>query len=156
MIDATTSVPQYWIAVVAQDRAERARDGGYAELTYGRAGILELLHPGDGYITYSPRATDGKGAPVQAFTTLGYVRTGMLYRTSQEDGGAAFRLPVDYLPAPAAPIKPLLDVLGFIRNRQHWGAAFRFGALRITAEDFGRIAAAMGHVPRTEEQSRAA
>src|SRR5947209_17510744 len=73
-----TTLPQCWIAVVAQDRAERARAGGYAELNHGRAGILELLHAGDAYVTYSPRMCDPKGDPVQAFTTLGYVRDATL------------------------------------------------------------------------------
>lgn len=150
-----TELPQYWIAVVARDRAERARNGGYAELNHGRAGILELLHAGDAYVTYSPRMCDPKGEPVQAFTTLGYVRDATLYRGEQPDGAPAFRLAVDYVPANSAPIKPLLESLTFIRNRQHWGAAFRFGALRITAADFARIANAMGHDIHGE-QARAA
>lgn len=155
MNDATALQPQYWIAVVAQDRAERARQGRYAELSHGRAGILELLRPGDGYVTYCPRTTDPKGTAVQAFTTLGRVGTGALYRVTEPDGSAAFRLAVDYVAAQPAPVKPLLDSLTFIRNRQHWGAAFRFGALRITGADYARIAAAMG-VREMKEQAHAA
>jgi hypothetical protein len=34
--------------------------------------------------------------------------------------------------------------LSFIRSKDHWGAAFRFGFLRVPEEDFARIAAAMG------------
>ncbi len=154
-MDNKTEAPRYWIAVVAQDRAERGRDGGYAELAHGRAGILELMQPGDGYMTYSPRVTDPKGAPVQAFTALGYVRDGGIYRAPDPEGTLVFRLPVTYLPASMSPIKPLLDALTFIRNRQHWGAAFRFGGLRILPGDFARIAAAMGH-DATAEQARAA
>lgn len=138
--------PQYWIAVVAADHAERARAGGYAELNHGRAGILELMRVADGFLTYSPRTSDPKGEPLQAFTTLGHVHDGTLYRADQPDGLPAFRIAIDYAHVAPAPIRPLLDSLGFIRNRQHWGAAFRFGALRIGAADFGRIAAAMGHL----------
>jgi hypothetical protein len=43
----------------------------------------------------------------------------------------------------AAPIRPLLPALGFIRNKAHWGAAFRFGCVRVPADDFARIAAAL-------------
>ena len=43
-----------------------------------------------------------------------------------------------------APIKPLIDTLSFIRSKQHWGAAFRFGFIRVPEADFQRIAAAMG------------
>lgn len=155
MHDMPLNQPQYWIAVVAQDRAERARAGGYAELNHGRAGILELLRTADGFITYSPRTFDPKGEPLQAFTTLGYVKDGALYRAELDDGTPAFRLPIEYVPTRPAPIRTMLDDLTFIRNRQHWGAAFRFGALRINALDFARIAAAMGHDQRTI-QARAA
>ncbi|HZQ63123.1 MAG TPA: EVE domain-containing protein [Casimicrobiaceae bacterium] len=151
MIDARPQQPQYWIAVVAQDRAARARDGGYAELTHGRAGILELMRTGDGFVTYSPRASDARGNPVQAFTSLGYVRDGVLYRANVPDGSSAFRVAIDYVPGNAAPIRPLIESLTFIRNPQHWGAAFRFGALRIGSADFARIAIAMGHAPDVEQ-----
>ena len=55
-----------------------------------------------------------------------------------------FRLAVDYLPAQDAPIRPLIEDLSFIRSKTHWGAAFRFGFLRVPEADFARIAAAMG------------
>jgi hypothetical protein len=55
-----------------------------------------------------------------------------------------FGLAVDYLPATPAPIRPLIDALTFIRSKTHWGAAFRFGVVRVPAADFARIAAAMG------------
>ena len=49
-----------------------------------------------------------------------------------------------YLPAQPAPIKPLIAQLSFIRSKTHWGAAFRFGMLRVPEVDFALIAAAMG------------
>ena len=48
------------------------------------------------------------------------------------------------LPGADAPIKPLIERLSFIRSKTHWGAAFRFGFLRVPEADFARIAAAMG------------
>ncbi len=145
--------PQYWIAVVAQDRAERARAGAYAELNQGRPGVLERVRAGDGFVFYSPRTFDPKGEPLQAFTALGDVTDGYLYRVEQEDGSSAFRVAVDYRPSTPAPIKPLLDQLTFIHSKQHWGACFRFGALRIPAGDFARIAAAMGGSDHAGESS---
>ena len=144
MQDLAPPVPRYWIAVVARDRAERARADGFAELNGGRAGMLELLRAGDGFVTYAPRATEDRGEPVQAFITLGFVCDGTLQHVADAAGSLVFRMRIDYLDGAPAPVKPLLDELTFIRNRQHWGAAFRFGALRIGAVDFARIAAAMG------------
>jgi hypothetical protein len=38
----------------------------------------------------------------------------------------------------------LIEDLSFIRSKKHWGAAFRFGVLRVPEADFALIAAAMG------------
>jgi hypothetical protein len=54
-----------------------------------------------------------------------------------------WRIDVDYLPVQIAPIKPLIAQLDFITDNTHWGAAFRFGQVRIGEADFRRIAAAM-------------
>ena len=43
-----------------------------------------------------------------------------------------------------APIKPLIESLSFIKNKTHWGSAFRFGYVKVPAEDCRLIAAAMG------------
>ena len=51
----------------------------------------------------------------------------------------------------------MLESLSFIRSKEHWGAAFRFGFLRVPEEDFARIAAAMGRdfAPSGTSQPRA-
>ncbi len=135
---------QYWIAVVAADTVARARVGGYAELTHGQPGFLPRVRAGDCIAFYSPRASDPRGASLQAFTALGRVVDGTMYRVEREDASQACRVAVTFAPGLAAPIKPMLDELSFVRSREHWGVALRYGSLRIRAEDFGRIAAAMG------------
>ena len=133
----------YWIGVVSRDHVARGVAGGFAQLNHGKAGPLERMQPGDGLVYYSPRTEFPDGAPLQAFTALGRIAPGALYE-SRDAGEALFRRKVDYLPAAEAPIKPLLEALTFIRSKTHWGAAFRFGVVRIPAEDFARIATAMG------------
>ena len=101
------------------------------------------MRPGDGFVFYSPRTDFPDGPPVQAFTAIGRVVSGPIFQ-AQADDATFFRREVQYLPAAEAPIKPLIDHLSFIRSKQHWGAAFRFGFLRVPEEDFARIAHAMG------------
>jgi len=136
--------PSYWIGVVAQSHADIAVAGGFTQLNHGKAGALERMHAGDGFIFYSPRSDHPDGAPLQAFTGIGRIRTGNVYQAEAGAEFRPFRLDVDWLPATPAPIRPLLESLSFIRSKTHWGAAFRFGIVRIPAEDFARIAAAMG------------
>jgi hypothetical protein len=38
---------------------------------------------------------------------------------------------VDYFHAPDAPIQLLIENFSFIRSKAHWGAAYRFGYLRV-------------------------
>lgn len=77
-----------------------------------------------------------------AFTAIARIEAGPV-RLATVDGQPFFRRDARYFPCSPAPIKPLLDSLSFIRSKTHWGAAFRFGVLRIPAEDFARIARAM-------------
>jgi hypothetical protein len=139
----------YWVGVVSKDHVGRGVAGGFTQLNHGKAGPLERMRAGDGFAFYSPRTAYPDGPPLQAFTAIGRIRDGIVYQARQGDGDggdgfAPFRLGVDYLPAQDAPIKPLIEHLSFIRNKAHWGAAFRFGYLRVPEADFARIAAAMG------------
>ena len=134
----------YWIGVVAKDHVALGVAGGFTQLNHGKAGPLERMRAGDGFAFYSPRTTHPNGPPLQAFTAIGRVHDGRVYQADAGGDYRPFRLDVDYLPATDASVKPLIDGLTFIRSKSHWGAAFRFGFLRVPEEDFARIAAAMG------------
>jgi hypothetical protein len=134
----------YWIGVVARNHVERGVAGGFTQLNHGKAGPLERMRAGDGFAYYSPRTEHPDGPPVQAFTAIGRVRDAPIFQAEPEGDFRPFRRSVDYLPARDAPIRPLIDELSFIRSKQHWGAAFRFGIVRVPEGDFARIAAAMG------------
>ena len=136
----------YWIGVVSRDHVAVGVGGGFTQLNHGKGGPLERMRTGDGFAFYSPREASPDGPPLQAFTAIGRIRDGIVYQAGQPDdrGFAPFRLRVDYLPARDAPIRPLIEGLSFIRSKTHWGAAFRFGFLRVPEEDFARIASAMG------------
>jgi len=133
----------YWIGVVSQDHVAIGVAGGFVQLNHGKAGPLARMHPGDGFVFYSPRASYPDGAAVQAFTAIGRVTGANLTTRPGPDDSTFHRRQVQFLPAQQAPVKPLIDALEFIRSKQHWGAAFRFGFVRIGADDFARIAAAM-------------
>ena len=134
----------YWIGVVSKAHVEAAVAGGYTQLNYGKADALERMRQGDGFAFYSPRTKHQDGDRVQAFTAIGRIANGAIFQGEETDGITPFRRQASYLPAHEAPIKPLIEALTFIRNKDHWGATFRFGAVRVGAEDFARIAAAMG------------
>lgn len=133
-----------WVGVVARDHVALGMAGGYAQLNHGKAAALERMRAGDGFAYYSPRTAHPEGAPLQAFTAIGVVAPGPLYQAAMGPDCNPFRRAIAYWPAHEAPIKPLVESLTFIRSKQHWGAAFRFGVVRVPAADFARIADAMG------------
>jgi EVE domain-containing protein len=138
------SEPRYWIGVVSKDHADAAFAEGFLQLGHGKAGPLERLRPGDGFAFYSPRESHPAGRPLQAFTAIGRVADGPIYESGSTADGPTFRRNASFLDATPAPIKPLVERLTFIRSKEHWGAALRFGLVRVPREDFAAIAAAMG------------
>jgi hypothetical protein len=145
----------YWIGVVSKDHVDLGTAGGFTQLNHGKAAPLERMRAGDGYAFYSPRTAYPDGEPLQAFTAIGRIRTGMVYQVRVTDDFRPFRVDVDFLASQPAPIKPLIERLSFIGNKKHWGAAFRFGMLRIPEDDFLLIAESM-ECPFAERSAAAA
>jgi hypothetical protein len=143
-VESVMSERRYWIGVVSADHAEAAVANGFVQLAFGQARPLSRMQPGDGFAIYSPRTAQAAGKPLQAFTAIGRIGEGPVYAAPPVDPSPAFRRDVAYLDARPAPIRPLLARLSFIRNKDHWGAAFRFGVVRVPREDFAAIATAMG------------
>jgi hypothetical protein len=131
-----------WIAVASRDHVEAAVAGGYIEVNHGKAGPLERMRPGDRVAFYSPRTGAAQGEVLQAFTALGHVADAPLFQAAAAH--QPFRRAVRWEGTSPAPVRPMLEHLEFVRNKRHWGAAFRFGYLRVGRDDFARIAAAMG------------
>jgi len=134
----------FWIGVVSRAHVLLGVKGGFIQLNHGKRAPLQKLHAGDGFVFYSPKTSYPDGEPCQMFTAIGIVRTGDIYPADMSATFKPYRLDVEFLNAKEAPIKPLLAQLSFIKDKTHWGAAFRFGHLRILAQDFEVIARAMG------------
>ena len=93
---------------------------------------------------YSPRTAYPDGELLQNFTAIGVVCSGEVYRVKMAKDFEPYRVDVSLFKVKEAPIKPLIEALSFIKNKTYWGATFRFGHLRVPAEDFMLIAKAMG------------
>lgn len=134
----------HWIGVVSRSHVQRGVAGSFIQLNHGKRQPVSRLKAGDLLAMYSPRTEYPDGAPLQAFTALGRVRSGEIYQVEMAPDFKPYRVDVDFIDASEAPIRPLIERLSFIKDKQHWGAAFRYGQLKVPAEDFACIAAAMG------------
>lgn len=135
---------RYWLGVIVKDHIARGVAGGFIQLNHGKKRPLQRMAGGDWIVVYSPRLTLEGNEPCQAFTALGRIRSGEIYRHAMSDGFVPYRVDVDYLPGHDAPIRPLIGRLSFIENKQHWGLYFRAGHREIPRADFLHVAAAMG------------
>src|SRR5262245_6743452 len=135
---------QCWIGVAARAHVLQGVAGGFAQLNHGKRAPLQRLHAGDGLLMYSPRLSYPDGESYQRFTALGVVTTGEVYQREMGEGFRPYRIDITYLPCHEVPIQPLIVQLSFITDKTRWGAAFRFGSLRVPAQDFAVIAQHMG------------
>ena len=68
----------YWVVTASADHAARGRAEGIVQAGHGKDAPLRRMHPGDGVVVYSPRATYPDGPPVAG---LHPDRAGHRYRT---------------------------------------------------------------------------
>ena len=138
------SSKQFWIGVVSRAHVQIGVSGGFVQLNHGKKAPLQKLQAADGFVYYSPKTSYPTGEPCQMFTAIGVVKNGEVYQADMGDDFHPFRVDVHFLNVNETAIKPMLDKLSFIKDKTHWGAAFRFGHLKVPAQDFKIIAEAMG------------
>ncbi|MBL8155313.1 MAG: EVE domain-containing protein [Anaerolineae bacterium] len=117
--------------------------GGFAQANHGKAAPLRRMSPGDRVIYYSPALDYGKPEPCQAFTAVGEVVDDEVFAVRMSDDFVPYRRRVRFFPCQEAPIRPLIPSLSFIHDKTRWGAAFRFGMLEISRDDYDLIATRM-------------
>ncbi|PHV13309.1 EVE domain-containing protein [Chitinimonas sp. BJB300] len=133
---------RYWIGVVSHDHVLRGITGGFCQLCHGKSGPLGRMEPGDWLIYYSPSEHMGEAGSCQRFTAIGQIQDADAYPV-EINADTYYRRNVAYRPCREVPVRPMIEQLTFIRNKQRWGAAFRFGHLEIGQNDFELIARAM-------------
>ncbi len=129
----------HYIGVVHASHAERGKAAGFVAFSHGREAAVKGLRAGDEIVFYAPK-TAFDGAPVQAFTAHATVTGDAPYMMDFMGGVPAWVRDAVYDEATPVPARPLIRSLTFIRDKTHWGMAFRQGKFRITPEDYGRIA----------------
>ena len=134
---------RYWINTVSRAHVRAGVAGGFTQANHGRATGLRRLAFGDLIAFYSPRTEYPDGEPLQRFTALGRVVDELPHQAEMTPTFRPWRRRIAFLPSEEAPIRGLVDDLGFIADKRRWGFPFRRGLFEIGAEDFHRIADAM-------------
>lgn len=132
-----------WIAVASAEHVRIGRDGGFMQVSHGKAAPLKRIAPGDRVIYYSPAETLAGKDRLQAFTAIGKVRDTPPYQIQMRPDFEPWRRDVDWWPSKEVSIRPMLDQLSFTRGDANWGFKLRRGLFDIENDDADLIARAM-------------
>lgn len=134
---------KYWIAVASREHVLRGVDGGFCQVCHGKGVPLRRMKGGDWIIYYSSKEQFGADEKCQRFTAIGQIKNDVIIQADMGNNFHPFRRDVAFQPCEEVAIQPLIPQLGFIKDKQHWGAPFRYGLLEISATDFQLIASQM-------------
>lgn len=133
----------YWIAVACREHVKRGIAGNFCQVCHGKLGPLKKMTADDWIVYYSPTITFEEKAPCQKFTAIGRVSPNQPYQCQMSIDFIPWRRDVAFLPAKEVSIRPLIDQLSFIPNKDRWGFPFRKGIFSIPPCDFRLIAQSM-------------
>jgi hypothetical protein len=135
---------KYWVNTVSRDHVQAGVSGGFTQADHGKNTRLKRLAQDDYLVFYSPRTHFRSGETLQAFTALGRITDTEPHQVEMSPDFHPWRRNMTFLDSHEAPVRPLIEHLAFIKNKESWGYPFRRGLFEVCAEDFRRIAAAMG------------
>ena len=142
-----------WVVVASRDHLERAVAGGFIQVCHGNGKLLARMRPNDNIALYASKETFGGHKSCSKFIAIGTVSGKPKLSSSLDqnhklvdeangvyvDEKTGFpRMLIDYdANFKEVPLKePLLSVLSFIKNKKHWGMAFKMGHFKISHSDF--------------------
>jgi predicted RNA-binding protein len=134
---------RYFIGVASREHVRVGVRSGFAQFSHGKLGPAKRLSNGDWIIYYSANEKYGGMIACQKFTAIGQVVDTAARQVEQTSRFKPWRRKVKYRRAKEVEIHSLLKQLSFIKNKDRWGATFRFGFLEIGESDFYLIARRM-------------
>jgi hypothetical protein len=135
---------RYWINTISKEHVQKGIAGGFTQADHGKNTRLKRLTKGDYIIFYSPKTSLNDSETLQAFTAIGMVDDEAPYQVEMTPDFHPWRRKVKFLDSEEAEIKPLLEHLTFIKDKQRWGYPFKMGLFDIHKDDFELIAKTMG------------
>ena len=134
---------KYWVAVVSKEHVLNGIDWGIMQVCHGKKAPLKRIKKGDFIIFYSSKYRMKDKTPYQKFTAIAKATDNEIYQVKMFENFEPFRRKVKFLECQETEIRPLINDLEFIPNKQKWGYPFRYGLLEISKNDFKLIATKM-------------
>ncbi len=145
---------KYWIGVASKEHVEVGKHGGFSQLCHGKEAPLKRMKKGDWIIYYCPYLTLQNKEQYQKFSAVGKVIRDDVYPFEMAPGFIPFRKDVRFiLNTNDVEIRPLINQLDFIADKNKWGNQFKYGHLEISKSDFIRIVQKMGAFSKSKMNS---
>lgn len=139
---------RYWINTICEAHVRKGYNGGFTQAGHGSRVGLDKLSEGDKIIFYAPRISIERSAPAsQKFIAHGTITDSRSYQVKVTPTFKPFRRRMEFSPASEitdVSVGPLIVELDFIKDKKHWGLAFRRGLFQISERDYELIASKMG------------
>ncbi len=134
---------KYWIVTVSKEHVLNGMNWEIMQACHGKKAPLKRINKGDYIIFYSSRNKMKDKQPYQKFTAIAKTIDSEIYQVKMFENFEPFRRNVKFLECVETEIRPLINDLAFIPNKQSWGYPFRYGLLEISENDFKLISSKM-------------
>jgi len=134
---------KYWIVTVSKEHVLNGMDWEIMQACHGKKAPLKRINKDDFIIFYSSKYTMKDKTPYQKFTAIAKATDNEIYQVKMFENFEPFRRKVKFLECQETEIRPLIDDLEFIPNKQKWGYPFRYGLFEISEMDFKLISTKM-------------
>ncbi|WPX97879.1 EVE domain-containing protein [Candidatus Fokinia crypta] len=136
-------MPRFWIGVASKEHVENGVKHGICQFCHGKLAPAKRLKLGDFIIYYSSKVVMHESKIYQKFTAIGTIIDNAPYQLNMSEGFQPYKRNVEYFNGRHVDIRPLINSLPFIKNKNAWGVVFRYGFLEIDKESFKIIAKEM-------------
>ncbi|MEO6001465.1 MAG: EVE domain-containing protein [Chitinophagaceae bacterium] len=134
---------KYFLICATKDHVMKGVEAGFAQAGHGRKELMSKPSKGDWIVYYSSKDKFENGKPIQKFTAIGKITDDKPYQPDSHSTFKPYRRNVKFKESEETDIRPLLDDLGFIKNKKRWGFYLISGFREISKDDFDVIKNAM-------------
>ncbi len=134
---------KYFLICASGDHVKKGMEKGFAQAGHGRKNFISKPSKDDWIVYYSSKDKFENGTPLQKFTALGQIIDDEPYQPNTKSGFKPYRRDVKYHASHETDIRPLIDKLTFIKNKNRWGFYLISGFREIYKDDFRIIKNAM-------------
>ncbi|MBE9586787.1 EVE domain-containing protein [Mucilaginibacter sp. JRF] len=134
---------RYWVVVTSRDHALDGAKAGVVQVNHGKEGPLKRMSAGDKILFYAGKEIYGQKDLCQRFVALAVLADDNIFQYEVSANFKPYRRKAEYLEGNEAEIRPLINRLEFIENKEKWGYIFRTGLFEIHKHDFDLIESQM-------------